>query len=69
MLAVYIGLANIQCCLAPEGALKSLGIDEKQTSPIIIFATKVLGHQGIVAAILIGLLINNMDVYKALGYS
>ena len=69
VLAVDIGLANIQCRLAPEGALKSLGIDEKQTSPIAIFATKVLGHQDIVAAILMGDLINNVNVYKALGYS
>ena len=69
VLAVYIGLANIQCCLAPEGALKSLGIDKKQTSPITIFVTKVLGHQVIVAAILIGALINNVDAYKALSYS
>ena len=67
VLAVYISLTNIQCCLAQEGTLKSLGIDKKQMSPIVIFVTKVLDHQGIVAAILIGALINNVNAYKALG--
>jgi len=68
-LAVYIGLANTQCRFAPESALESWGVDSKDRSPAAIFEAKVLGHTGIVAAVLIGALISNVDAYKALGYS
>jgi len=68
-LAVVIGLTTIQCRFAPNAALKNLGLDETKRSSIAIFATKILGHHGIVAAILIGALVSNVDAYKALGYA
>jgi len=68
-LTVYIGLANTQCRFAPEAALESWGIEEKDRSPVAIFKAKVLGHTGILTAVLIGALISNVDAYKALGYS
>merc|ERR1711935_15783 len=68
-LAVYIGLTNTQCRFAPEAALKSWGIEEKNRSPVAIFEAKCLGQVGIFNAVLIGALVSNVDAYKALGYS
>jgi len=68
-LAIYLGLANTLCRLAPEAALKSWGIDLKDRSPVAIFEAKCLGQTGIINAVLIGALISNVDAYKAIGYA
>jgi len=68
--AVYIGLAGIQCRFAPEAALVTWGIDSKDRSPVAICEEKLLGQQSITTAVLLsGALVNNVDAYKALGYS
>jgi len=70
-LSIYMGLANIQCRLFPDSALESWGLEEAKRTPTAAFATKVMGHQGICAAVLMALLVftDNIDPYKALGYS
>jgi len=68
-LAVYIGLATTQLRFAPEAALKTWGIDLKDISPVAIFEAKCFGQLGIINAVLIGALVSNVDVYKAVGYS
>lgn len=67
-LAVYLGLANAQCRLAPEAALKRMGIDDSP-SGVALFATKIMAHQGMLAALLMAALVSGVDAYKALGYS
>lgn len=70
VLSIYMGLANVQCRLFPDSALKSWGLEnENKRTPTALFATKVLGHHGIVAAVSMSLLVYNVDPYKALGYS
>lgn len=67
--AIYVGLTTTHCRLAPNSALKLWGIEESKQSPVAIFTTKVMGHLGFQSAIFMLALANNIDAYKALGYS
>jgi len=67
--AAYVGLANTQCRLAPNDALKTWGIEESKQSRVAIFTTKIMGHHGFQYSTFMWALANDIDAYKALGYS
>jgi len=67
--SVFIGLAMIQCRLWPIYGLEIWGIEESKQSPEAIFTNKVMGHLGFQSAVFMLALANNIDAYKALGYS